>query len=117
MDAERNLFYGTREELEAEANWTAAQLLFQGPRFHERALSDQVSIRTPIALAEEYAASMHASIRYYVQHRSGRRLDCRPLYAVRQNPSDLEQLRVALVPSAVRSVRKPHSPGRTPSRR
>lgn len=68
LDDERNLFYDTREELEAEANWTAAHLLFQGHRYHERALDDEVSIATPIALAGQYEASIHASIRFYVQH-------------------------------------------------
>lgn len=68
MDDERNLFFQTRDEIEAEANWTAAQLLFQGHRYHERALSDEVSIASPIALAGDYEASIHASIRYYVQH-------------------------------------------------
>jgi transcriptional regulator with XRE-family HTH domain len=68
LDDERTLFLGTREQLEAEANWTGAHLIFQGQRYHDRALSDQVSIRTPIALASDYDASMHASIRFYVQH-------------------------------------------------
>jgi transcriptional regulator with XRE-family HTH domain len=68
LDDERRLFYGTQEEMEAEANWAAAHLIFQGRRYHERALSNEISIRTPIALANDYDASMHASIRYYVEH-------------------------------------------------
>lgn len=68
LDDERTLFLGATEELEAEANWAAAHLIFQGSRYHRRALGNQVSIRTPIALARDYEASVHASIRYYVQH-------------------------------------------------
>jgi transcriptional regulator with XRE-family HTH domain len=68
LDDERRLFYGTREELEVEANVAAAHLIFQGHRYHEAAMEYETSIRTPIALADQYDASMHASIRYYVEH-------------------------------------------------
>lgn len=68
IDDERRLFYETHEELESEANYAAAHLIFQGHRYHERALEDRVSIATPIELADVYRASLHASIRYYVEH-------------------------------------------------
>ena len=68
IDDERRLFYDTHEELESEANYVAAHLIFQGHRYHERALEDRVSIATPIELAGVYRASLHASIRYYVEH-------------------------------------------------
>jgi len=68
FDDERQLFYETRDELEQEANFAAAHLIFQGHRYHERALQSEVSIATPIALAEHYQASLHASIRYYVEN-------------------------------------------------
>jgi transcriptional regulator with XRE-family HTH domain len=68
FDDERQLFYETRDELEQEANFAAAHLIFQGHRYHERALQSQVSIATPIALADHYQASLHASIRYYVEN-------------------------------------------------
>lgn len=67
MDDEKQLFYGTRDELELEANYAAAHLIFQGHRYHERALQNQVSIATPIDLANQYGASLHASIRFYVE--------------------------------------------------
>lgn len=67
IDDERQLFYETHEELESEANYVAAHLIFQGHRYHERALEDRVSIATPIELADVYRASLHASIRYYVE--------------------------------------------------
>lgn len=68
IDDERRLFYGTDEPLEDEANAAAAHLLFQGHRYHERAKDDdQLSIATPIELAETHGASMHASIRYFVE--------------------------------------------------
>lgn len=68
LDDEARLFRDTECLLELEANFGAAQLLFQGNRFHNRALDYQTSIRTPIALAEDFDASIHATIRYYVEH-------------------------------------------------
>lgn len=67
LDDEKQLFYGTRDELELEANYAAAHLIFQGHRYHERALQNEVSIATPIELAQQYGASLHASIRFYVE--------------------------------------------------
>lgn len=67
LDDERQLFFDTKDELELEANLGAAHLIFQGRRYHERALQNEVSIATPIELAQHYGASLHASIRYYVE--------------------------------------------------
>jgi transcriptional regulator with XRE-family HTH domain len=67
LDDERQLFFGTRDELELEANYAAAHMIFQGRRYHERALQNEVSIATPIDLARHYRASLHASIRFYVE--------------------------------------------------
>lgn len=67
LDNEHRLFRETEELLEREANLAAAFLMFQGPRFHEQALGYERSIRTPIALAERFGASLHATIRYYVE--------------------------------------------------
>ena len=58
--------------VEAEANFGAGHLIFQGGRFqggrfHRAALSDQVWIRAPIALAKAYGASRHAAVHYYTQ--------------------------------------------------
>lgn len=68
LDDEHRLFRDTEELLEAEANLGASLILFQGTRFHERALDYENSIRTPIALAPTLDASIHATIRYYVEH-------------------------------------------------
>jgi IrrE N-terminal-like domain len=68
LDDEARLFRDTEEELEDEANLAGTLLVFQGGRFHARALDYENSIRTPILLAEEFGASYHTSIRYYVEH-------------------------------------------------
>lgn len=68
LDDEHALDPGTELELEAEANLMAAQLLFQGVRFHERALSYELSLATPTLLAPQFGTSLHATIRYYVEH-------------------------------------------------
>jgi transcriptional regulator with XRE-family HTH domain len=67
LDDESRLFFDTRETLETEANAAAAHLLFQGNRYHERAADSQLSINVPIELAQTHGASMHASIRYFVE--------------------------------------------------
>lgn len=68
LDHEGSLFRTTKDILEAEASLAGAHLIFQGRRFHERALEYQVSIHTPLKLYETYGASRHATIRYYVEH-------------------------------------------------
>jgi hypothetical protein len=66
LDGEETLFRDMTEQIEAEANYGASCLIFQGSRFHRRALHEQVSIRTPLALAPEYGASRHSTLHYYV---------------------------------------------------
>lgn len=66
LDNEDSLFREVRAQIEAEANFGAGHLIFQGGRFHRRALEDQVSIRTPMVLAREYGASRHAALHHYV---------------------------------------------------
>lgn len=68
LDDEERLLGMTRDQLEEEAYLAGGYLIFQGLRFHERALDFKTSISTPIALAEDYGASLHATIRYYVLH-------------------------------------------------
>jgi hypothetical protein len=68
LDDEERLLGRTRDQLEREAYLAGGHLLFQGEHFWRRALDYQVSIGTPIALAPEYGASLHATIRYYVLH-------------------------------------------------
>lgn len=68
FDDERRLFRETEELLELEANLAAAHLIFQGPHFFKRALDFERSLNTPIAIADDFGASLHATIRYYVEH-------------------------------------------------
>jgi hypothetical protein len=67
FDNEQTLYGQLIEQIDNEANYGAARLIFQGPRFHGRALKEQVSIRTPLEMVSEYDASRHATLHYYVQ--------------------------------------------------
>jgi hypothetical protein len=67
VDDEQTLFRDTELMLELEANLAAAHLIFQGRPFFERALDYPLSLRTPLLLADEFDASLHATIRYYVE--------------------------------------------------
>lgn len=67
MDNEDTLFRQLHAGIEAEANFGSSYLIFQGGRFHRRALRDQVSIRAPLALADRYGASRHATLHYYAE--------------------------------------------------
>lgn len=67
LDTEDELFRQLAPGIEAEANFGAGHVIFQGARFHRRALEEQVSIRAPLRLAREYGASRHAALHYYVQ--------------------------------------------------
>lgn len=66
LDDEERLLGHTHEKLEREAYLAGGHLIFQGSHFWQRALDYRVSIGTPVALAADYGASMHAAIRYYV---------------------------------------------------
>jgi hypothetical protein len=68
LDDELRLFRETEELLELEANLAGAHLIFQGQPFFERALEFPLSLRTPLLLAAQFKASLHATIRYYVEH-------------------------------------------------
>jgi hypothetical protein len=68
LDDEERLLGNTHDQLEQEAYLAGGHLIFQGGHFWRRALDYRVSISTPLALADEYGASLHATIRYYVQH-------------------------------------------------
>jgi hypothetical protein len=68
LDDEERLLGATRDQLETEAYLAGGHLIFQGQRFLKHALDYQVTIATPIALAPDYGASRHATIRYYVLH-------------------------------------------------
>lgn len=68
LDDEERLLGKTRDKLEREAYLAGGHLIFQAQHFWQRALDYKISIGTPIALAPEYGASLHAAIRYYVLH-------------------------------------------------
>lgn len=68
LDHEGRLFKEAKEKLELEANLGGALIVFQGRRFHERALQYRRTIKTPILLASEMGASYHATIRHYVEY-------------------------------------------------
>jgi hypothetical protein len=67
LDNEETLFREAKIQVELEAGFGAAQLIFQGGRFHRRALHEQVSMRTPLALAGDYGASRHATLHHYAE--------------------------------------------------
>jgi hypothetical protein len=67
VDDEQSLFRDTEALLEKEANLAAAHLIFQGAPFFERAYDYPLSLRTPILLANEFEASLHSTIRFYVE--------------------------------------------------
>lgn len=68
LDDERRLFRETEDLFELEANLAGAHLIFQGQPFFERALEFPLSLKTPLLLAQQFRASLHATIRYYVEH-------------------------------------------------
>ncbi len=68
LDDKERLLGRTHDQMEREAYLAGGHLIFQDGHFWRRALDYQVSIGTPVALAPEYGASLHATIRYYVMH-------------------------------------------------
>lgn len=67
MDSDQTLSWWTKARLEREANQFAADLLFQGDLFTDRALSGAMSLKTAIDLAPEFGASFEATFRRYVE--------------------------------------------------
>ena len=67
VDDDRTLSWWTKARLEREANRFAADLLFQGRRFTEQALSLETSISTVLDLAPDYGASYEAALRRYTE--------------------------------------------------
>jgi hypothetical protein len=55
------------EGLEAEANYGAGQLIFQGDAFAREAAAHERSLRTPFTLAGRYGASRHAAAYHYAE--------------------------------------------------
>jgi hypothetical protein len=67
LDDEDTLSGRVRDQLEAEANYGAAHLIFQGGRFVRDAAAEPVSVAVPLALAERYGASRHAALLHYAE--------------------------------------------------
>ena len=67
VDTDLTLSWWTKARLEREANQFAADLLFQGRHFSERALSFEISLQPVIDLAPEYGASYEAAFRRYTE--------------------------------------------------
>ena len=67
VDTDQTLSFWTKVRMEREANQFAADLLFQGRSFSERALSLGTSLNGIVELAPEYGASFEASFRRYAE--------------------------------------------------
>jgi Zn-dependent peptidase ImmA (M78 family) len=67
LDNDSTLSWWTKVRMEREANEIAAELLFQGGRFTEEAISSPASVRTAIDLAPKYGASYESAMRRYVE--------------------------------------------------
>lgn len=67
LDDDSTLSWWTKARFEREANEIAAELLFQGNRFTEEALSLPSSVRTVTELAPKYGASYESAMRRYTE--------------------------------------------------
>lgn len=67
LDDETTLAPDVHEQFEREANCFAADVLFQIDRFDHDAHDLPLAIKSPLALSKRYGASVHATIRRYVE--------------------------------------------------
>jgi hypothetical protein len=67
-DTDAELFRSTSLAIEAEANFGAGLLIFQGRRFAERIAGAPRDIATALALAAEHGASRRATLHHFAQH-------------------------------------------------
>jgi hypothetical protein len=67
-DTEDELFRETAQAIEAEANFGAGLLIFQGRRFAERIADAPRDMTTVLALADEHGASRQATLHQFAQH-------------------------------------------------
>jgi Zn-dependent peptidase ImmA (M78 family) len=67
VDNDATLSWWTRAHLEREANEIAAEILFQGNRFTDEALSLPTSVRTVTDLAPKFGASYESAMRRYAE--------------------------------------------------
>ncbi len=71
-DDEISLSSDAKEEFELEASYFASEVLFQGRYFDELIKKHPLEIGTPIALAQKFGASYHATMRKFVECSSKR---------------------------------------------
>ena len=67
LDTHAELFGDAARGLEAEANFGAGQLLFQGRAFADEASRGDRSLTTPFSLATRYGASRQAAAHHFVE--------------------------------------------------
>jgi hypothetical protein len=67
VDTDHTLSWWTKVRLERAANQFAADLLFQGNRFTDEALSLPVCLKTVLDLSPQFGASYEASLRRYTE--------------------------------------------------
>jgi hypothetical protein len=67
-DTDAELFRDTSLAIEAEANFGAGLLIFQGRRFADRIADAPRELATALALAEEHGASRQATLHQFAQH-------------------------------------------------
>jgi len=68
VDTDQTLSWWSKVRLEREANQFAADLLFQGRRFTDQALSRDVSVKSVLDLAPQYGASYEAAFRRFTEN-------------------------------------------------
>ena len=67
LDNSETLAAEVRDVMEREANYTAAQLLFQGSAFRERVRSAKESLGSALALADEHETTFHSTLWAWVE--------------------------------------------------
>jgi hypothetical protein len=67
VDDRETLAPEVRTLMEREANYTGAQLLFQGEVFRDRVMSEKESLHSALALADEHETTFHSTLWEYVE--------------------------------------------------
>jgi len=70
LDDDDTLDPEVKELYEREANFFAAEMMFQLDRFEKDARDMPLALKSPMALAQQYGASKHAAIRRFVERSS-----------------------------------------------
>jgi hypothetical protein len=68
LDDDETLDSQTKEVFEAEANYFASAVLFQQQFFSDKLLTMPLSVSSARALSKDFGASVHATLRRYVEH-------------------------------------------------